>query len=125
MASYSDMGYAYALSRFGAPLSIGLICVIFLIPMTNSYGSRFRVLIILYIFSNLAISGTSVFALKTAGLAWFLMGVLVDRRPASSPAATIPGRTHLTNAGVHVQPCPLAALAPATECSSHTNEKLA
>jgi putative polymerase len=33
-------------------------------------------LIVLYFFSSLAISGTSVFALKTAGLMWFLFGAL-------------------------------------------------
>ncbi len=76
LPNYGDMGYAYLLSRFGAPMSIALIVVLFLIPMANDRGVRFRALIVLYIFSNLAISGTSVFALKTAAIAWFLMGVL-------------------------------------------------
>ena len=76
LPNYGDMGYAYLLSRFGAPMSIALIVVLFLIPMADDRGVRFRALIVLYIFSNLAISGTSVFALKTAAIAWFLMGVL-------------------------------------------------
>ena len=76
LPNYGDMGYAYFLSRFGAPMSIALIVVVFLIPMADDRGVRFRALLVLYMFSNLAISGTSVFALKTAAIAWFLMGVL-------------------------------------------------
>lgn len=76
LPSFGDMGYAYLLSRLGAPLAILLIATIFLIPMADQRGLRFRQLIVLYISSSLAISGTSVFALKTAALMWFLFGVL-------------------------------------------------
>lgn len=76
LPSFGDMGYAYLLSRFGAPLAILMIAAIFLVPMADQRGLRYRQLIVLYIFSSLAISGTSVFALKTAGLMWFLFGVL-------------------------------------------------
>ena len=38
------------------------------------YGMR--ALLVLYFFSSLAISGSSMFALKTAGLMWFLLGAL-------------------------------------------------
>ncbi len=87
LPNYGDMGYAYLLSRFGAPMSIALIVVVFLIPMTDSRGVRFRALIVLYIFSNLAISGTSVFALKTAAIVWFLMGILSgDYKPLAQRA---------------------------------------
>jgi putative polymerase len=94
MPYYGDMGYAYFISRFGAPLSIGFIAVVYFIPMTNKRGSWFRTLIMLYIFSNLAISGTSVFALKTAGIAWFLMGVLVDRPKAPEHNPPEPHRSY-------------------------------
>jgi putative polymerase len=104
--NYGDMGYAYLISRFGSPMTIEFIVILFLIPMTNIYGARFRVLIVFYIFSNLAISGTSVFALKTAGLVWFLMGILVDKRalahqptapqsPATVPNAAIQPPAHM------------------------------
>lgn len=83
LPNYGDMGYAYLLSRFGAPMSIALIVALFLIPMADDRGVRFRALIVLYIFSNLAISGTSVFALKTAAIAWFLMGVLSGETKSS------------------------------------------
>lgn len=76
LPNYGDMGYAYLLSRFGVPMSTALVILVFLIPMADERGVRFRALLVLYIFSNLAISGTSVFALKTAAIAWFLMGVL-------------------------------------------------
>ena len=76
LPNFGDMGYAYLLSRFGAPLSIALCVALFLIPMADPRGVRFRALIVLYLFASLAISGTSIFALKTAGLMWFLFGVL-------------------------------------------------
>lgn len=76
LPGYGDMGYAYVLSRFGALLVIGLLLVLFLIPCSSERGQRFRAMVVLYFFSSLAISGTSVFALKTAGLMWFLFGAL-------------------------------------------------
>lgn len=76
LLGYGDMGYAYVLSRFGAPQVIGLLLVLFLIPCASERARRFRALVVLYFFSSLAISGTSVFALKTAGLMWFLLGAL-------------------------------------------------
>lgn len=76
LPNFGDMGFAYLLSRFGAPLSIALILTLLLIPMPNDRARRFRILVVLYVFANLAISGTSVFALKSAGILWFLVGVL-------------------------------------------------
>lgn len=76
MSGYGDVGYAYVMSRFGAPLAIVLIFTIFLTQMPDERGMRFRGLIVFYLFANLAISGTSIFALKTGGLLWFLFGVL-------------------------------------------------
>jgi putative polymerase len=73
---YGDMGYAYVLSRFGALPVIGLLLLLFLMPCTSERAQRFRAMLVLYLFSSLAISGTSVFALKTAGLMWFLLGAL-------------------------------------------------
>lgn len=87
LPNYGDMGYAYMISRFGAPLSILLVAMVFLIPMSDERGIRFRALITLYIFANLGISGTSIFALKTAGVVWFLMGVLADRPGLKASAA--------------------------------------
>jgi putative polymerase len=80
LPGYGDMGYAYVLSRFGVLQVIALLLVLFLLPCYSERAQRFRGLIVLYFFSSLAISGTSVFALKTAGLMWFLLGVL-DAEP--------------------------------------------
>jgi putative polymerase len=76
MPGFGDMGYAYVLSRFGALLVLSLLLLLFLMPCTGERARRFRALLVLYFFSSLAISGTSVFALKTAGLMWFLLGAL-------------------------------------------------
>jgi putative polymerase len=81
LPNFGDMGFAYVISRFGTPLCLVLILAMFTLPMADLRGERFRVLIVLYIFANLAVSGTSVFALKTAGLMWFLFGVLSAARP--------------------------------------------
>jgi len=93
LPNYGDVGYAYVISRFGVPLSIVCVAALFLVPMGNRQGERFRSLIVLYMFSILAISGTSIFALKTAGLMWFLFGVL------AANAATA-GNRSLPEAGV-------------------------
>jgi len=76
LPGYGDMGYAYVLSRFGVLQVIGLLLVLFLMPCSSERAERFRAMLVLYFFSSLAISGTSVFALKTAGLMWFLLGAL-------------------------------------------------
>ena len=76
LPGFGDMGYAYVLSRFGALQLIGLLLLLFLMPCTGERARRLRALLVLYVFSSLAISGTSVFALKTAGLMWFLLGAL-------------------------------------------------
>ncbi|MBC7917469.1 MAG: polysaccharide polymerase [Rhodoferax sp.] len=86
LPNFGDMGFAYVISRFGAPLCIGLILAIFMVPMPDARGLRFRIFVVVYIFANFAVSGTSVFALKTAGVMWFLFGVL-------SAASALPKRS--------------------------------
>ncbi|MCX8522103.1 MAG: hypothetical protein ORN28_11295, partial [Rhodoferax sp.] len=69
---------------------LGLLAVLFLLPARCARAERLRGLLVLYMFSSLAISGTSVFALKTAGLMWFLLGTLF------AAAAAAPVRTAST-----------------------------
>jgi hypothetical protein len=57
--------------------------------MRSERAQRFRAFVVLYIFSNLAVSGTSVFALKTAGLMWFLFGVLSMAHPQEQEAVQL------------------------------------
>lgn len=71
---YGDMGYAYLLSRWGVLLCIALWMALWLVKMTDQRGERFRTYAALYISLILTVSGTSFFALKTAGILWFLMG---------------------------------------------------
>ena len=71
---YGDMGYAYLLSRWGVLLCITLWGALWMIRMADEQGQRFRAYAVLYISLILTVSGTSFFALKTAGLLWFLMG---------------------------------------------------
>lgn len=76
---FYDMGYPYIFTRLGLPLAILLWFAIWMIRMPDSVGSRFRMFIGLYIALILCISGTSMFALKTAGILWFLVGSCAGR----------------------------------------------
>ncbi len=71
---YGDMGYAYLLSRWGVLLCLTLWGALWMIKMKDACGERFRAYAALYISLILTVSGTSFFALKTAGLLWFLVG---------------------------------------------------
>lgn len=73
---YGDAGYPYIFSRFGLLLCIFLWFFFFLIPRSDAKGQRFRVFVASYMSLILSVSGSSFFALKTAGLLWFLFGVL-------------------------------------------------
>lgn len=83
-AWFPDQGYAYVLSTFGLPLVVALWMAFWLVRMPDTAGQRFRCFAAVYIALILCISGTSLFALKTAGLLWFLFGCIMrDPAPAS------------------------------------------
>ena len=96
---YGDMGYAYLLSRWGVLLCIALWAALWMVKMKDERGERFRAYAALYISLILTVSGTSFFALKTAGLLWFLVGscaYLTAKKtplPYRADAPQIPGRT--------------------------------
>jgi putative polymerase len=70
-----DAGYAYAFSALGLPFCILLWSAFVLLPASGE-GERYKLLLGVYIVALLCISGTSVFALKTAGLGFFALGAL-------------------------------------------------
>lgn len=84
---YGDMGYAYLLSRWGVLLCIALWAALWLVKMPDERGERFRAYAALYISLILTVSGTSFFALKTAGLLWFLMGSCSNLKAKKAPAS--------------------------------------
>lgn len=75
---YGDMGYAYLIAGFGLPLCLLLWFSLWLQPMPDERGRRFRAFIALYIALILAISGSSLFAFKTSALLWCLLGCLLQ-----------------------------------------------
>lgn len=77
---YGDMGYAYLLSRWGVLLCLAMWGALWLVRMADERGVRFRAYAALYISLILTVSGTSFFALKTAGLLWFLVGSCADKK---------------------------------------------
>lgn len=90
-----DSGYAYAFSALGLPLCIVLWAAFVSLTVRTQEGARYKVLLGVYIAALLCISGSSLFALKTAGLGFFVLGALAApaaalapaRRPATAPAA--------------------------------------
>jgi putative polymerase len=70
-----DSGYAYALNAFGLPYCILLWGAFVLLP-ADGEGARYKLLLGVYVAALLCISGTSAFALKTAGLGFFALGAL-------------------------------------------------
>ena len=96
---FYDMGYPYILTRLGLLLVLLLWFAIWMAKMQDQRGERFRIYIALYITLILSVSGTSFFALKTAGILWFLVGSSAKvLQPAASrrEAAFIPGFSHAT-----------------------------
>jgi putative polymerase len=85
---FGDMGYAYVLSRFGLPLAALFWILIFALPLPTEQARRFRTSTATYMALILCISGTSVFALKTAAVLWFLFGYLsLQKHEQSAPIA--------------------------------------
>jgi putative polymerase len=89
--NFFDQGYAHSLSTFGLPLVLLLWLSFWLVPLPTTTSQRFRAMVSVYIALILCVSGTSFFALKTAGLLWFLMGCSLQK-PAPAPRQI----THLT-----------------------------
>ena len=91
LGNYGDMGYAYVLTRFGLPFLLLGWGLLWLIPLHSAPALRVRALISLYIAMILSISGTSLFALKSAGLLWFLVGSLCAEGGARQEALSHAG----------------------------------
>jgi putative polymerase len=79
--SFGDMGYAYVISRFGiAGVALMWLCV-FMLPLHDEAARRFRTAMSAYVTLILCVSGTSLFALKTAGVLWFMFGAMSMLKP--------------------------------------------
>ncbi|MGY4830275.1 polysaccharide polymerase [Sphaerotilaceae bacterium SBD11-9] len=79
--NFGDMGYAYVLSRFGLPgVALMWLCV-FMLPLRDEPARRFRTAMSAYVTLILCVSGTSLFALKTAGVLWFVFGAMSMHQP--------------------------------------------
>jgi putative polymerase len=86
--NFGDMGYAYVFSRFsliGAALM--WICV-YALPLHDEPARRFRTFMSAYVTLILCVSGTSLFALKTAGVMWFALGALSMRKTDTEQGVT-------------------------------------
>ncbi|KAF3998020.1 polysaccharide polymerase [Glaciimonas immobilis] len=77
---FGDMGYSALLTRLGVVLCLFLWITFWMLKMEDERGNRFRAYITLYMSLILCVSGTSLFALKTAGILWFLVGCFVGRK---------------------------------------------
>ncbi|WP_202980273.1 polysaccharide biosynthesis protein GumE [Marinobacter fonticola] len=89
---FPDQGYAYSLSKFGLVLVMVLWLAFWLIPAPDDQARRFRCYAGIYIALILCVSGSSLFAMKTAGLLWFLFGVVM-KQPAGAEKLKQKSRT--------------------------------
>lgn len=82
-----DAGYAYAMSAFGLPLCIVLWGAFVAAPAPTRQAQRYKLLLAVYICALLCISGTSLFALKTAALGFYIFGALAARQEVRRTAS--------------------------------------
>lgn len=80
LKNYGDMGYPYIISRFGILFILFNWISLWLIPLTKSQNIRIRGFCSIYISLILTISGSSLFALKTASILWFIVGCAMSYR---------------------------------------------
>ncbi len=93
--NYADQGYAYVISAFGLPLSLMLWFSFWFLPMPDAQGQRFRAFAAIYIALILCISGFSLFALKSSGVLWFLVGSsLKTPAPIDKPTRGLRAHDH-------------------------------
>ncbi len=81
-----DAGYAYAFGAFGLLFCIALWAAFIMLPAKTPEAQRYKIFLGVYIAALLCISGTSLFALKSGALAFFLAGALGAPLRASAPA---------------------------------------
>ncbi|HYD86080.1 MAG TPA: hypothetical protein VEA80_01265 [Vitreimonas sp.] len=78
-----DSGYAYALASLGLPMCVLLWGAFVGIPTPSREAARYKLMLGVYACALLCISGSSLFALKTAGLGWFALGALAGLQTES------------------------------------------
>lgn len=101
-AWFPDQGYAHLLSSFGVVLVLGFWLTIWMMRMPDERAARFRCFAAIYICLILTISGTSLFAMKTSALLWFLFGaVLADPARLPVPRHLRPGWAGWTGMATH------------------------
>lgn len=69
-----DMGYPAMLLHLGLPLCVMLWVAFWAARMKNENGNRLRAYATIYMSLILCVSGSSMFAMKSAGFLWFLLG---------------------------------------------------
>lgn len=78
-----DSGYAYALASLGLPMCVLLWAAFVSIPAPSKEAARYKLMLGVYACALLCISGSSLFALKTAALGWFAFGALAGMQTVS------------------------------------------
>ncbi|MDT7950319.1 MAG: hypothetical protein RQ966_02335 [Acetobacteraceae bacterium] len=80
----ADTGYAYLLNQIGLPAAIILWGALVFSPTRSSKDRPMRGYIALYLATSLCV-GASPFSIKTAALAWFLVGALQSSSAQTGP----------------------------------------
>lgn len=72
-----DAGFYYAITAFGILFSLALWIGYCELPTHTIEANRYKLLMGVYVIAILCVSGSSLFALKQASLAWFLFGAAI------------------------------------------------
>ena len=89
-----DAGYGYIIQRTGLPIIALLWLLYATVPFRSDQGRIFHFNLAIYMSLNLCISGSSLFALKTTAILWFLLGTVIvhqTRNETAVPTTGIPG----------------------------------
>ena len=97
---FADSGYAYVIA---ASSILGLLLLWLFVSLVAAGSSkelrRCSIFLSIYVFSNLMVSGTSTFSIKTAALLWLLVGYLRAADGPGRPAELTGSRQSMTLLG--------------------------
>jgi putative polymerase len=74
-----DMGITYSIESYGLLLALVLWFALVCLPVQTEQGKSIKAMVAYYAIGILAVSGTSLYSMKTAALLWFIVGTFVGR----------------------------------------------
>lgn len=108
---YGDAGYSYVFTRLGLPVVVLLWFGLWNLAMRDAVAERFRAYVGVYITLILTVSGSSLFAMKTSALLWFLVGICAAQNADKNTRHEMGKSWFPRKGGIHARrPCRPAVL---------------